>query len=167
MSHPLYALVWWVALPLAVARLAWRSRKQPGYVAHMGERFGRYAPVPAARRIWVHAVSVGETRAAAILVDALAERFPDHRILLTHMTPTGRATGVELFGDRVERAWLPYDLGFATRRFLRHFKPELGVLLETEIWPRLIEEAARAGVPVMLANARLSEKSARGYARVP
>jgi len=110
---------------------------------------------------------VGETRAAAPLVEALAARHPAHRILLTHMTPTGFAAGEELFGDRVERAWLPYDLGFATRRFLAHFRPELGVILETEIWPRLIEEAARAGVPVMLANARLSEKSARGYARVP
>jgi len=83
------------------------------------------------------------------------------------MTPTGFAAGEELFGDRVERAWLPYDLGFATRRFLAHFRPELGVILETEIWPRLLEEAARAAVPVMLANARLSEKSARGYARAP
>lgn len=167
MSHPVYALLWWIATPLAVLRLAWRSRKQPGYLERLGERFGRYAPVPAVPRIWVHAVSVGETRAAAILVDALAERFPAHRILLTHMTPTGRATGVELFGDRVDRAWLPYDLGFATRRFFAHFRPEMGVILETELWPRLLESADGAKVPVFLANARLSERSARRYASFP
>jgi 3-deoxy-D-manno-octulosonic-acid transferase len=167
MSHPLYALLWWVAAPLAVLRLAWRSRKQPGYLERLGERYGRYRTVPHATRIWIHAVSVGETRAAAILVDALARRFPGHRILLTHMTPTGRATGVELFGGHAERAWLPYDLGFATRRFFAHFRPEFGVILETELWPRLLESAAEAGVPVFLANARLSERSARRYASFP
>jgi 3-deoxy-D-manno-octulosonic-acid transferase len=167
MTRLLYAALWLAAAPLLVVRLAWRARRQRGYLSRLGERFGAYGPVPGARRIWIHAVSVGETRAAAPLVEALAARHPGHRILLTHMTPTGRAAGEELFGDRVERAWLPYDLGFATRRFVAHFRPELGVILETEIWPRLIEEAARAKVPVMLANARLSEKSARGYARAP
>jgi 3-deoxy-D-manno-octulosonic-acid transferase len=122
--------------------------------------------VPDGPRIWIHAVSVGETRAAAPLVDALARRYPGHRILLTHMTPTGRATSEELFGERVERAWLPYDHAFAVRRFLAHYKPRFGIVLETEIWPRLLEECARAGVPVVLANARLSARSARRYARV-
>lgn len=163
----LYALAWAVAAPLAVMRLAWRSRRQPGYLAHLGERFGRYAPAPAAPRIWIHAVSVGETRAAAPLVAALARRHPRHRILVTHMTPTGRATGEALFGDSVERAWLPYDMGFAVRGFLDHFRPALGVILETEAWPRLIEECRRAGVPVVIANGRLSERSARRYARLP
>ena len=163
----LYALTWLFATPLAILRLAWRARRQPGYLAHLGERFGRYRDAPRAPRIWIHAVSVGETRAAALLVDALARRFPAHRILLTHMTPTGRETGAALFGDRVERAWLPYDLGFAVRRFLAHFRPEFGVLLETEVWPRLLDEAARVRIPVVLANARLSERSARRYARAP
>ncbi|QJR09022.1 3-deoxy-D-manno-octulosonic acid transferase [Usitatibacter rugosus] len=167
MSHPLYTLAWWLLAPLAVLRLAWRSHKQPGYLERLGERYGRYRKVTHATRIWIHAVSVGETRAAAILVDALAVRFPGHRILLTHMTPTGRATGVELFGGRVDRAWLPYDLGFATRRFFAHFRPEFGVILETELWPRLLESAAEADVPVFLANARLSERSARRYASFP
>lgn len=167
MTRAAYALLWMLAAPLALARLAWRALRQPGYLERVGERFGFYAPAAAAPRIWVHAVSVGETRAAAPVVEALAARFPGHRILLTHMTPTGRATGVELFGDRVERAWLPYDLGFAARRFLAHFRPRLGIILETELWPRLLEEAARAGVPVVLANARLSERSARRYARFP
>ncbi|HEX6635295.1 MAG TPA: lipid IV(A) 3-deoxy-D-manno-octulosonic acid transferase [Usitatibacter sp.] len=162
-----YSLAWLVAAPLAVARLAWRARRQRGYLARIGERFGRYPAAPAAPRIWIHAVSVGETRAAAPIVEALARTHPHHRILLTHMTPTGRETGVALFGDAVDRAWLPYDLGFAVRRFLRRFRPELGVILETEVWPRLIEECRREGVPVVIANGRLSERSARRYARVP
>ncbi len=161
-----YALAWLVAAPLVLVRLAWRSRRQPGYLAHLAERFGGGPPAPDVPRIWVHAVSVGETRAAAPLVAALARRHPRHRILVTHMTPTGRAAGGELFGDTVERAWLPYDLGFAIRRFLARYRPEFGILLETEIWPRLLEECARAGIPVALANARLSERSARRYARV-
>ena len=167
MTRLAYALAWWLAAPLAVLRLHWRARKLPGYRSHVGERFGRYAPAQAAPRLWIHAVSVGETRAAVPIVEALAARHPGHRILLTHMTPTGRAAGEELFGDRVERAWLPYDLGFAARNFVRHFRPELGVILETELWPRLLEECARAGIPVVLANARLSERSARRYARFP
>src|SRR5687767_12676884 len=164
MTRFAYALAWWVATPFVLARLAWRARRQPRYLERVGERFGRYEPVDKAERIWIHAVSVGETRAAAPLIEALAARYPRHRILLTHMTPTGRETGEALFGDRVERAWLPYDHGFAVRRFVRHFAPSVGVLLETEIWPRLVEECARADIPVVLANARLSERSARRYA---
>ncbi len=167
MTRFLYRLAWLVLAPLALVRLAWRARRQRGYLAHVAERFGRYRPVAPARRIWIHAVSVGETRAAAPLVEALAASHPRHRILLTHMTPTGRATGEEIFGDRVERAWLPYDQGFAVRRFLRHFSPELGIVLETEIWPQLLEACARARIPVVLANARLSERSAARYARFP
>jgi 3-deoxy-D-manno-octulosonic-acid transferase len=167
MTRFLYALAWFVALPAVLARLAWRSRRQQGYLDRLGERFGRYEPALPGPYIWIHAVSVGETRAAAPLVDALKARYPRHHILLTHMTPTGRATSREMFGDRVERAWLPYDMGFAVRRFLRHFQPEIGIILETEIWPRLLDEAARDHVPVVLANARLSERSARRYAWLP
>ena len=167
MTRAAYALLWWLATPFVLLRLAWRARKQRGYLERLGERFGHYAPIEQAPRIWIHAVSVGETRAAAPLVDALLQRYPLHRILVTHMTPTGRATGVELFGDRVERAWLPYDYRFAVRRFLAHFKPCAGILLETEVWPRLIDECAHAGVPIVLANARLSERSARRYRRWP
>jgi 3-deoxy-D-manno-octulosonic-acid transferase len=162
-----YALAWIAALPLVLLRLAWRARRQRGYLDRLGERFGRYPPALPGPYIWIHAVSVGETRAAAPLVDALKSRHPRHHILVTHMTPTGRAASREIFGDRVQRAWLPYDLGFATRRFLDHYRPELGIILETEIWPRLLEEAARKRIPVVLANARLSERSARRYAWVP
>jgi 3-deoxy-D-manno-octulosonic-acid transferase len=159
--------MWLVAAPIVLARLAWRARRQPGYLQQLGERFGSYPAAEDVPRIWIHAVSVGETRAAQPLVEELRARHPQERILITHMTPTGRATGVEVFGDRVERAWLPYDMGFAVRRFLRHYRPRMGVVLETEIWPRLFEEARRAGIPVVLANGRLSERSARRYARVP
>ena len=167
MTRFLYAVAWWLATPFVLLRLAWRSRRQPGYLESLGERFGKYPPAQPGPCIWIHAVSVGETRAAAPLIDELMARKPGHRILLTHMTPTGRATGRDLFGDGVQRAWLPYDLGFATRRFFAHYRPELGIVLETEIWPRLLEEAARAGIPVVLANGRLSERSARRYARAP
>jgi len=167
MIRALYAVVWILVVPFVVARLAWRSRKQPGYLENLGERFGSYPAAKPGPYIWIHAVSVGETRAAAPLVEALRQRHPSHNILITHMTPTGRATSRELFADRVERVWLPYDLGFAVRRFLAHYRPEMGIVLETEIWPRLFEEAARAGIPVMLANARLSQRSADRYARAP
>ncbi len=167
MTRLLYALAWLAATPFVLVRLAWRARRQPGYLHRLGERFGRYRPRVPGPCIWIHAVSVGETRAAAPLVAALAQRHPGHRILVTHMTPTGRATSREIFGDRVERAWLPYDMGFAVARFFEHFQPELGIVLETEIWPRLLDEAARRGIPVVLANARLSERSARRYAWIP
>jgi len=163
----LYALAWLLATPLVLLRLAWRGRRQRGYLENVGERFGLYRAPAVHPVVWVHAVSVGETRAAAPLVEALRARYPEHRILLTHMTPTGLATGREIFGDSVERAWLPYDLKFAVRRFLAHYRPVVGVIMETEIWPRLLDEAKRAGVPVVLANARLSERSARRYARAP
>ena len=163
-----YSALLWALLPFALIRLAWRSRRQRGYLARVGERFGRYAG-EAARGpyIWIHAVSVGETRAAAPLVAILKERYPAHRIVLTHMTPTGRATGEELFGDTVERVWLPYDFRFAVRRFLARFAPAFGLILETELWPNLLEESALAGVPVFLVNARLSQRSAEAYARLP
>ncbi len=167
MTRFLYALAWWIATPFVLLRLAWRSHRQPGYLENLGERFGSYPPAKPGPCIWIHAVSVGETRAAAPLVEELQARKPGHRILVTHMTPTGRAAGRDLFGDRVERAWLPYDLGFAARRFFAHYRPELGIVLETEIWPRLLEEAAHAGIPVVLANGRLSARSARRYARAP
>ena len=168
MSLRLYALAWWLATPLVMLYLLWRARRQPEYRAHWRERWGLHGAVAARRGtgplLWVHAVSVGETRAAQPLVNALLDRYPDARLLLTHMTPTGRATGTELFGrhgDRVLQAYLPYDLGFAMRRFLRLWRPTLGIVMETELWPRLCAEARRAGVPLTLVNARLSEQSLR------
>lgn len=165
MNRSLYSLLWWLALPLVLGRLWWRGRKEPGYRRHIGERLGFYgARLPARRTFMVHAVSVGETRAAEPLVEALLARWPDCRILLTHMTPTGRATGAALFGkhgERVVQSFLPYDTGFMVRRFLRHFRPRVCVLMETEVWPNLIAGCAREKVPVALVNARLSERSLR------
>lgn len=161
----LYTWVLRLLLPYVIARLVLRARRQPAYLRYWGERFGSYAIRSLRPVIWLHSVSVGETRAAAPLIKALQMRYPEHQILLTHMTPTGRETGVQLFGDAVLRCYLPYDYPFAVRRFLAHFRPQLGILLETEIWPNLIQACKEAGVPLCLVNARLSEKSARRYAR--
>jgi 3-deoxy-D-manno-octulosonic-acid transferase len=160
-----YTLLLYALLPRALLHLWRRARRQPEYLEHLGERFGRYAGPAAKPLIWIHAVSVGETRAAAPLIYELRRRSPRHRILLTHMTPTGRDTGITLFGDTVERCYLPYDFPFAVSRFLAHFKPVCGVLLETEIWPNLIHAARARQIPIYLANARMSEKSRRGYGR--
>lgn len=161
----LYTAVLHLLLPYVIFHLLSRARRQPAYLHHWGERFGRYAIRSLRPVIWLHTVSVGETRAAVPLVKALQARFPEHQILLTHMTPTGRETGEQLFGDTVLRCYLPYDYPFAMRRFLAHFRPQLGLLLETEIWPNLIQACDAAKVPLCLVNARLSEKSARRYAR--
>jgi len=164
-SRLLYSLAWWLALPLVLGRLWWRGRKEPGYRAHWAERLGFPAAARSQRMtLWVHAVSVGETRASEPLVEALLAGYPDARILLTHMTPTGRATGKSLFGhhgERVVQSYLPYDTGFMVGRFLRAFGPRVCILMETEVWPNLIAGCAKAGVPVALVNARLSERSLR------
>jgi 3-deoxy-D-manno-octulosonic-acid transferase len=160
-----YDLLLWAALPFMLWHLWRRGRKQPEYRRDVGERFGRYVQRATKPVIWIHAVSVGETRAAVPLVQRLMERYPGHQILMTHMTPTGRQTGVDLFGDLVLRCYLPYDYPWAVRRFLEHFSPRLGVIMETELWPNLIFMCRGRGVPLYLVNARLSEKSAAGYAR--
>jgi 3-deoxy-D-manno-octulosonic-acid transferase len=158
-----YRLLLWLLLPWALAHLWWRGRRQPAYRAHIAERFGWYAASPKRPVIWLHAVSVGETRAAEPLARALAARYPDHELVLTQMTPTGRETAQQLFAGAATIVYLPYDYPAAVARFLTRFKPRLGILMETEIWFNLIEGCAQQGVPVLLANARMSEKSARGY----
>jgi 3-deoxy-D-manno-octulosonic-acid transferase len=167
MARFLYTLAIFALLPWAVLHLLWRARRQPDYLRHWGERFGFYRSAAAEPILWIHAVSVGETRAAQPLVAALRRRYPDHRILFTHMTPTGRATSTQLFGATVERVYLPYDTPGAMRRFLRHFRPQVGLIMETELWPNLIAGCRASGVPLLLVNARLSAKSARRYARYP
>lgn len=162
----LYSALWWIGMPLVLFRLWRRGRKEPGYRQHIGERLGFYPalPDPAERFIWVHAVSVGETRAAEPLIDALLREYPQHAVLLTCMTATGRATGAQVFGKygaRVLQSFLPYDTGFMSARFLRHFRPLACVLMETEVWPNLVAQCKRHNVPVMLANARLSDRSLR------
>ena len=160
-----YTLALWLLLPYIFLRLLWRARKQPEYLCHLGERFGIYPVSSDKPVIWLHAVSVGETRATQNLVIRLRNIYPDHQILLTHTTPTGRATSEQLYGDSVLRVYLPYDYPFAVSNFLRHFRPQLGMLMETEIWFNLIHACRETGTPLLLLNARMSEKSARGYAR--
>ena len=162
-----YTALLWLLMPYAFFHLYWRSRKQPEYLDHIGERFGRYEVTCNKPVIWLHTVSVGETRAAVTLVHSLRTRYPDHQILLTHTTPTGRAASEQLFGDEVIRVYLPYDYPFAVKRFLHHFQPRVGALLETEIWFNLIHACHAERIPVLLLNARLSEKSAQSYARFP
>lgn len=168
MARLLYSTLFYAAQPLIWLRLLWRGRRQPEYRQHVAERYGFYRPRPPGPLIWLHAVSVGETRAAEPLVEALLRRYPEHMLLLTHMTPTGRDTGrmyVERHPGRVLQTYLPYDLPDAAARFLTHFRPVLGVFMETEIWPNLIAAAHQRKIPTALVNARLSEKSRRGYAR--
>jgi len=166
----LYSLLWLLALPFVPLRLWWRGRREPGYRERIGERFGCYprdAHTPRGAVLWVHAVSLGETRAAVPLVDRLHHAYPDATVLVTHMTATGRAAGRTLFGDRVVQAWLPYDVPFAVRGFLAHWNPRVALVMETELWPNAIAIARESGIPVFLVNARMSERSAAGYARIP
>lgn len=170
LARTLYNLIWLVALPLVLLRLLWRGRRQRGYLRHVGERFGHYpAALPPDTAIWIHAVSVGETRAAEPLVRAVLAEATDARVVLTHMTPTGRETAQSLFGDepRVHIACLPYDFAPLARRFLAHFRPRLGIIMETELWPNMLLAARARAIPVLLANARLSVRSAQRYARWP
>ena len=145
--------------PAYLLRLWWRGRREPLYRHALAERLGFGAACAAPGAVWLHAVSLGETRAAAALVDALRRQRPGLRLLLTHGTATGREAGRALLRDGDAQSWLPWDTPGAVRRFLRRQCPAVGVLMETEIWPNLLREARAAGLPMVLANARLSEKS--------
>ena len=160
-ARGLYATGLRLATPLWLARLWWRGAREPLYRLHLGQRlgFGPRADAPGA--LWVHAVSLGETRAASALVQALRARVPGLRLLLTHGTATGREAGRALLQPGDAQAWLPIDTPGAVRRFLARHRPAAGVLMETEVWPVLLHEAQAAGVPMVLANARLSPRSLR------
>jgi 3-deoxy-D-manno-octulosonic-acid transferase len=164
MRH-LYTIALRLALPLILLRLWWRGRREPGYRDAIGERFGMYRGNAPGEVVWVHAVSVGEARAAAPLVQALKALLPSHEVLLTCTTAAGREALRQVYGDSVRAAYLPYDYPESVHGFLERFRPKLGVLMETELWPNLLAGAAARGVPVALANARMSEKSAAGYRR--
>jgi 3-deoxy-D-manno-octulosonic-acid transferase len=160
LARALYSLLLRLATPVLLGRCLWRSLQEPLYRAHLAERWG-WGPAQPAGALWVHAVSLGETLAARPLVQALREQRPGLRLLLTHGTATGREAGQALLGPGDHQAWLPVDTPGAMRRFLRRFQPAAGVLVDTEIWPNLLAECQRAGVPVVAANARLSERSAQ------
>lgn len=165
MNRHLYTLLLHLALPLIALRLALRARKAPAYARRIKERFSFALPPLKPGGIWVHAVSVGESIAAAPMIRALQARYPELPITVTCMTPTGSERIQALFGDSVQHCYLPYDLPWAAARFLDRARPRLAVVMETELWPNHIHQCARRGIPVALANARLSERSARGYAR--
>jgi 3-deoxy-D-manno-octulosonic-acid transferase len=167
----IYSLVMWLLQPLLRRRLLRRSQAEPLYAAFIEERFGYYqqqgiAPSNGNEWIWVHAVSLGETRAAAALIKELRAQHLGMRLLLTHGTATGRAQGQSLLQDGDVQVWQPWDTPAAVQRFLTHFKPRLGLLLETEVWPNWVAACARFGVPLCLVNARMSEKSMRSALRM-
>ena len=161
MRH-LYTLLYYLILPGVLVRLWWRGRKEPAYRERWAERFGFIDAVPAGC-LWIHAVSLGETRAAVPLIRALQERYPGRPVLVTTMTPTGSRQVRDSFGNRVFHVYLPYDLPAAVQRFLQRTRPALGVIMETELWPNLLQACQDATIPIVIANARLSARSARGY----
>jgi 3-deoxy-D-manno-octulosonic-acid transferase len=166
MPRFLYTLLLYVALPFVPLKLLWRGLKQPAYREHWLERFGFYECEVEKPIIWLHCVSVGETHAAVPLIKALKHGYPKYQILITHTTPTGRAASEQIFADTVLRVYLPYDVPFAIKRFLNHFRPKIGLLMETELWFNLIAACSKQDIPILLMNARLSEKSATGYRKL-
>ncbi len=161
----LYTGLLYLLLPLALLRLYWRGHRDAGHRQRWRERLG-FVPTLSPGGLWVHAVSVGETRAALPLIRVLLDRYPDRPLLVTTTTLTGSRQVREALGERVQHVYAPYDLPGAMRRFLWHVRPSLAVIMETELWPNLLRQCATAGIPVLLANARLSERSARGYSRI-
>ena len=161
----LYNALWRIAPPLVRRYLRKRARKNPAYLEHWGERFGALHPNPVQQPIWIHAVSVGETRAEQPLIAELRHRFPNAPLLLTQMTPTGRATATQLY-PQAQCRYLPYDRRDWVAQFLREHRPQFGVLMETELWANLISGCFNQRIPLFLANARLSEKSQRSYQKI-
>jgi 3-deoxy-D-manno-octulosonic-acid transferase len=169
MSRYLYSLLITLLAPLLVFRLLFKAVREPHYARQWWRRFAMFLPKRTRAGdglIWVHAVSVGELLAVSPLIERLLQEWPDKAVLVTNTTPTGSAQTMALFGDRVEHTWFPFDVPFVTDVFLRHWKPQLVVMVETEIWPNVLRSAKTQGVPVALINARLSARSARGYARL-
>jgi 3-deoxy-D-manno-octulosonic-acid transferase len=169
MQRIIYSVIFTLALPIILIRLLIRSVKAPDYRRRIGERLALKSPScdfdSSKLTLWIHAVSVGETVAAAPLIFALTRNHPELQIVVTTMTPTGSDRVRALFGDKVFHSYIPYDLPGTTNRFLQNYKPVLLILMETELWPNLIHSCNNKAVKIVLANARLSEKSARGYSR--
>lgn len=166
MMRALYTLTMYLLTPVILYRLAARGLRLRGYFSRWFERFGFFPDPGFPDSIWIHAVSVGEVNAAAPLIDALRRRYVDRPMVVTTVTPTGSDRVRQLWGDQVFHVYLPYDLPAGIRRFLHRVKPAIAVIMETEIWPNLFLECEARGVPIVVANARLSEKSLRGYGPV-
>ncbi len=162
----IYTGLLYLLLPLALLRLYWRGRRDPEHRQRWRERLGWIASLPEPGCLWIHAVSVGEVRAALPLIRALLARYPGLPLLVTTTTLTGSRQVQEALGNRVLHVYAPYDLPGPVTRFLLHTRPRLAIIMETELWPNLLRQCADASIPVLIANARLSERSARGYARI-
>ena len=162
----LYSILFYIALPFILIRLLWRGIRSPGYWQRWSERFG-HSPLLSDENpvIWIHAVSVGEVEATRPLVKTLFAEFPRHQIIITTMTPTGSARVKLLYGDSVMHCYVPYDVSFAVQRFFKRTHPQFGIIMETEIWPIMLLSCQQLKIPLVLANARMSERSAKGYAR--
>lgn len=168
MNRSIYNFLFTLILPIVILRLLWRSIKAPAYARRWAERFG-YVNAPESDHdyVWVHAVSVGESIAAAPLIRKLRQEQPQLPIVVTTMTPTGSTQVKALFAEDVQHVYAPYDHPWFVRRFLRAFKPQLLVIMETELWPNIIHYTKQSGGKVIVANARLSERSAIGYEKFP
>ena len=167
MTRQLYDILLLLALPWVWARLFVKARREPAYRQRIAERFGRVPPGLSHGVIWFHTVSAGETNAAAPVIQAVKDRLAGENILVTTMTPSGSARVRTLLGESVEHCYAPYDYPWAVARFLRQIRPKALVIMETELWPNLIEQTAASGASVYLVNARLSARSHRGYRRMP
>lgn len=163
----LYTIFFYLLIPFILLRLQWRGLRAPGYRQRWSERFGYFQPFESDATVWIHAVSVGEVMATERLVKRLLESHPDLTIVITTTTPTGSERVKTLFGDSVQHVYVPYDLPCAVRNFIRRARPRLLVIMETEIWPNMLAQCERQGIPTILANARLSERSAYNYAKWP
>lgn len=162
----LYTLLFYLAVPLVLIRLYWRGRVNPDYRQRWAERFGFFHPLSVMGCIWIHGVSVGEVRAALPLIISLQNRYPKKPLLVTTTTPTGSRQVKASLGSRVQHVYLPFDLPGSIQRFMTRAKPQLAIIMETELWPNLFHHCAGVKMPLIVANARLSEKSARRYRRV-
>jgi 3-deoxy-D-manno-octulosonic-acid transferase len=166
MPRFLYSAFFYLIVPLVLLRLLWRGRLAPAYRRRIAERFGFFKAPAQKNGLWVHAVSVGESIAAAPIIEHFLVAHPNLPVVVTTMTPTGSERVRAMFGDRVFHVYAPYDLPDAVERFLKRVRPSVAVIMETEIWPNMVCQAAAKGIPVILANARLSVRSARGYSRL-
>ena len=161
--RPIYVLLARLVVPFAFALVLWRGLRDRAYWERLGERFGFGAAKSQRRSLWVHAVSVGEVQASAVLVRTLRSRYPDIPLVFTTATPTGVARAQSLFGDSVQLSYVPYDLPGSVRRFLDRVQPRLAIILETELWPNIYHACGQRRIPLVLASARISQRSVGRY----
>ena len=161
-----YTALLYVLVPFILLRLAWRGLRNPAYWQRIPERFGFFDPPTASGAIWIHAVSVGEVRAAAPLVRELRSRYPEREILITTMTPTGAAQVLQVYDGEIPHRYVPYDLPSVVRRFLDRVQPAIAIVMETELWPNLFRLCHEREIPLVITNMRLSARSARAYRRI-